>query len=92
VCSQSETNFVLRDRRDRRWFTVTTRQHSWTRMGRERIIDGYVGLIDPSGARIVADNFFGTNEVRLDPAEEWLYVVETVGITSVGSGSAQMAH
>ena len=48
-------------------------------MGRERIRDGYVGLIDSRGARIVADNFFGTNEVRLDPAEEWLYVVETAG-------------
>jgi gluconolactonase len=77
--SLGQTNFVLRDTRDRLWFTVTTRQHPWTRMGPARISDGYVGLIDSLGARVVADNFLGTNEVRLDPAEEWLYVVETVG-------------
>jgi sugar lactone lactonase YvrE len=72
-----QTNFVLRDRRGRLWFTVTTRQDPWTRAGRERIADGYVGLIDDRGARIVADHFFGTNEVRLDASEQWLYVVET---------------
>jgi len=47
--------------------------------GRERIADGYVGLIEDGNARVVADNFFGTNEIRLDPDEEWLYVVETPG-------------
>jgi sugar lactone lactonase YvrE len=74
-----QTNFVLRDRRGRLWFTVTTRQDPWTRAGRERIADGYVGIIDGSGARIVAEGFFGTNEIRFDPDEEWLYVVETIG-------------
>ena len=33
-------------------------------------------MIDASGAHIVTDNFFGTNEIRFDPNEEWLYVVE----------------
>ncbi len=28
---------------------------------------------------IVADGFCGTNEIRLDPQEEWLYVVESTG-------------
>jgi gluconolactonase len=74
-----QTNFVLRDRQGRLWFTVTTRQDPWTQVGRARVADGYVGLIDDRGARIVADNFFGTNEVRLDAREEWLYVVETPG-------------
>jgi sugar lactone lactonase YvrE len=77
--SLGQTNFVLRDRRGRLWFTVTTRQDPWTKMGREQIADGYVGVIDETGARIVADNFFGTNEIRFDPREEWLYVVETPG-------------
>ena len=77
--SLGQTNFALRDSRGRVWFTVTTRQHPWTRMGRERIADGYVGVIDADGARIVADRFFGTNEIRFDPNEEWLYVVETPG-------------
>ncbi|MFL9944249.1 SMP-30/gluconolactonase/LRE family protein [Paraburkholderia graminis] len=72
-----KTNFVLTDSRGRIWFTVTTRQVPWTRSINEKTADGYVGLIDTNGIRIVADHFVGTNEVRLDAKEEWLYVVET---------------
>ncbi|WP_321787407.1 SMP-30/gluconolactonase/LRE family protein [Paraburkholderia sp. J94] len=72
-----KTNFVLTDTRGRIWFTVTTRQVPWTRSINEKTADGYVGLIDEHGIRIVADGFVGTNEIRLDANEEWLYVVET---------------
>jgi len=72
-----KTNFVLTDSKGRIWFTVTTRQVPWTRSINEKTADGYVGLIDESGIRIVADGFVGTNEIRLDANEEWLYVVET---------------
>lgn len=72
-----KTNFVLTDSRGRIWFTVTTRQVPWTRSINEKTADGYVGLIDERGIRIVADGFVGTNEIRLDANEEWLYVVET---------------
>lgn len=72
-----KTNFVLTDSRGRIWFTVTTRQVPWTRSINEKTADGYVGLIDGDGIRIVADGFVGTNEIRLDAKEEWLYVVET---------------
>ncbi|MGB6352371.1 MAG: SMP-30/gluconolactonase/LRE family protein [Steroidobacteraceae bacterium] len=72
-----KTNFVLSDSRDRIWFTVTTRLVPWTRSINEKAPDGYVGLIDESGIRIVADGFVGTNEIRLDAKEEWLYVVES---------------
>jgi gluconolactonase len=72
-----KTNFVLTDSRGRIWFTVTTRQVPWTRSINEKTADGYVGLIDEHGIRIVADHFVGTNEIRLDANEEWLYVVET---------------
>ncbi|WP_434106066.1 SMP-30/gluconolactonase/LRE family protein [Paraburkholderia caffeinilytica] len=72
-----KTNFVLTDSRGRIWFTVTTRQVPWTRSINEKTADGYVGLIDANGIRIVADGFVGTNEIRLDANEEWLYVVET---------------
>ena len=72
-----KTNFVLTDSRGRIWFTVTTRQVPWTRSINEKTADGYVGLIDGNGIRIVADGFTGTNEIRLDAKEEWLYVVET---------------
>ena len=72
-----KTNFILRDSRDRLWLTVTTRLEPWTRSVTERTDDGYVALIDERGIRIVADGFVGTNEVRLDAREEWLYVVES---------------
>ncbi|HSW04377.1 SMP-30/gluconolactonase/LRE family protein [Aquabacterium sp.] len=72
-----KTNFVLSDSRGRIWFTVTTRLRPWTRSINEKAPDGYVGLIDEHGIRIVADGFVGTNEIRLDAKEEWLYVVES---------------
>lgn len=72
-----KVNFVLTDRLGRIWFTVTTRQVPWTRSINEKTADGYVGIIDDKGPRIVADGFVGTNEIRLDDKEEWLYVVET---------------
>jgi gluconolactonase len=72
-----KTNFVLCDPRDRIWFTVTTRLAPWTRSINEKTADGYVGLIDERGIRIVADGFVGTNEIRFDAAGEWLYVVES---------------
>lgn len=72
-----KANFVLCDRKGRIWFTVTTRQVPWTRSINERTADGYVGLIDEHGIRIVADGFVGTNEIRFDANEAWLYVVET---------------
>ncbi|BAI75669.1 gluconolactonase (plasmid) [Azospirillum sp. B510] len=72
-----KTNFVLTDSRGRIWFTVTTRQVPWTRSINERTADGYIGLIDERGARIVADGFCGTNEIHFDAEEQWLYVAET---------------
>jgi sugar lactone lactonase YvrE len=72
-----KTNFVLCDSSDRTWFTVTTRMVPWTRSINEKTADGYVGLIDERGIRIVAEGFIGTNEIRFDAAEEWLYVVES---------------
>lgn len=72
-----KANFILSDRRGRIWFTVTTRRVPWTRSINERTADGYIGLIDEDGIRIVADGFVGTNEIRLDAKEEWIYVAET---------------
>jgi sugar lactone lactonase YvrE len=72
-----KANFVLCDSQDRIWFTVTTRLTPWTRSINEKAPDGYVGLIDQSGIRVVADGFVGTNEIRFDAKEEWLYVVES---------------
>ena len=36
-------------------------------------------MLDERGARIVADVFAFTNEIRFDAEERWLYVVETSG-------------
>jgi gluconolactonase len=72
-----KANFVLADTRGRIWLTVHTRRQPWTRCVNEKTPDGYIALIDERGARIVADGFVGTNEIRFDAAEEWLYVVES---------------
>lgn len=72
-----KANFVLTDSQGRIWFSVTTRQVPWTKSINEKTADGYVGLIDAQGIRIVAEGFVGTNEIRLDANEQWLYVAET---------------
>lgn len=72
-----KANFVMRDSKGRVWLTVTTRMSPWTDSINAGVLDGYIALIDQHGIRIVAEGFGGTNEVRLDANEEWLYVVES---------------
>lgn len=72
-----KANFVTRDSKGRLWLTVTTQMVPWTDHVKTNSRDGYIALIDDKGVRIVADNLCGTNELRLDPKEEWLYVAET---------------
>lgn len=72
-----KANFVTRDSRGRLWLTVTTTMNPWTDHVKTNSRDGYIALIDERGARIVADDLCGTNELRFDAAEEWLYVAET---------------
>ena len=72
-----KTNFILRDSHNRIWFTVTTRSVPWTRSINEKLADGYVAMIDARGIHIMAEGFVGTNEIRFDAREQWLYVVET---------------
>ncbi len=72
-----KVNFVLRDSRGRIWLTISTRIRNWMRAISPNIADGYVAVLDENGARIVADGFHFTNEIRFDAREEWLYVVET---------------
>lgn len=87
-----KVNFVLRDRRDRLWITVSTRIDPWPRAICNRYADGYIALIDESGARVVADGLCFANEIRFDVNEEWLYVAETcarrVTRFRVGAGGA----
>jgi sugar lactone lactonase YvrE len=72
-----KVNFVLRDRSERFWVSVSTHVSPWSDAITPHLADGYVALIDDKGIRIVADGFAFTNEIRLDAAEEWLYVAET---------------
>jgi gluconolactonase len=72
-----KANFVLRDSKNRIWLTVNTREQPWTKQINTKVSDGYIALIDEKGIRVVAEGFCGTNEARLDPKEEWLYVVES---------------
>ncbi|MCU7549737.1 SMP-30/gluconolactonase/LRE family protein [Chitinophagaceae bacterium LB-8] len=74
-----KTNFPLRDSKGRIWFSVTTQTEPWSDQINTRATDGYIALMDEKGARIVADGFCGTNEIRFDEMEEWLYVVESTG-------------
>jgi gluconolactonase len=74
-----KVNFVLRDSKGRIWLTISTRIVNWMAAVSPKIADGYVAVLDDKGARIVADGFRFTNEIRFDAKEEWLYVVETTG-------------
>ena len=74
-----KVNFVLRDSKDRIWFTVSTRVNPWNHAIRTSLSDGYVALLDGNGLQVVADGFSFANEIRLDADEEWLYVAETTG-------------
>jgi gluconolactonase len=72
-----KANFVTRDSKGRLWLTVTTQTIPWTDHVKINSRDGYIALIDDKGIRIVADNLCGTNELRFDAKEEWVYVAET---------------
>ena len=72
-------NFVIVDGLGRTWISVSTqrtpRQDAW----RPDVADGFIVLVDGTGARVVADGLHYTNEVRPNPSGEWLYAVETFG-------------
>ncbi len=72
-----KVNFVLRDRRGRVWITISTQVNPWSEATKSTLADGSIILVDERGARVVADGFHFTNEIRLDATEEWLYVSET---------------
>lgn len=72
-------NFVSIDPLGRTWISVSTRHVPRQPAWRRAVADGLIILVDEHGARIVADGIHYTNEVRVDPSGEWLYVVETFG-------------
>lgn len=73
------TNFVHIDATRRIWITVSTRKRPRAAAYRADVADGFIVLLDASGARIVADGLGYTNEALVDPTGRWLYVNETFG-------------
>jgi len=72
-------NFVTSDHLGRVWISVSTRRAPRQDAWRPDVADGFIVLVDDTGARVVADGLHYTNEVRPDPSGTWLYVVETFG-------------
>jgi sugar lactone lactonase YvrE len=73
------TNFVLRDAEERLWVSISTRTRPRIKSFRPDVADGYIVLLDRRGARVVADGIGFTNETRITPDGQWLYVNETWG-------------
>jgi sugar lactone lactonase YvrE len=71
------SNFVLIDANNCIWFTVSTRQRPRSLSWNPYVSDGFIGLLDEHGPRIVADGLGYTNEVAFSPDGRWLYVNET---------------
>ncbi|MCB1396252.1 MAG: SMP-30/gluconolactonase/LRE family protein [Rhodobacteraceae bacterium] len=91
-----KANFVMRDRQNRIWLTISTNLGHQREALRPTVADGSLVVIDNDGARVVADGFAFTNECRFDANEEWLYVAETAGrrITRlrIGDGARVLAR
>lgn len=77
------TNFVGLDREGRVWITVSTRLFPREQAFRKGWADGFIAVLDKSGARIVADGLGYTNEAIVDPTGRWLYVNETIARRTV---------
>jgi sugar lactone lactonase YvrE len=72
-------NYVGLDRQGRIWITVSTRHRPRSLAQRPDVADGYIVLVDATGARVVADGLGYTNEAIVDGTGDWLYVNETFG-------------
>jgi sugar lactone lactonase YvrE len=73
------TNFVVEDAEGRVWITVSTRRVPRSLGYAPGAGDGFVVLVDPRGARIVADGLGYANEIAMHPDGRALWVNETFG-------------
>lgn len=73
------TNFVTVDMNGAIWFTVSTRKHPRSLSWNHAACDGFIGVHDELGTRIVADGLRYTNEIAFSPDGNWLYANETYG-------------
>lgn len=70
-------NFALFDSKWRLWVSVSTRTNPRREALNDPRPDGYVFMIENGLAKVMADGFFFTNEIRFSPDETVLYVAET---------------
>lgn len=75
----SNANFVNTDEQGRIWMSLSTRLVPRERAFNAQTADGFIAVVDRHGARIVADGIEFTNECRVDPSGQWVYVNETYG-------------
>ena len=71
------TNFLMVDELGVLWFTVSTTRVPRSLAWNHEVSDGFIGVMDADGARIVADGLGYTNELAFSPNRRWLYVNET---------------
>lgn len=71
-------NYVFLDGRNRLWMAFSTRESQWWPAAAHPRPDGSIVLLDEKGPRVVRDDLYFTNEIRLDAREEYLYVAETM--------------
>jgi SMP-30/Gluconolactonase/LRE-like region len=90
------TNFVFAFG-ERTFITVSTRLIPRTLARKPGFADGFIVCVDKRGARVVAEGLGYTNECKVDPSGEWLYVNETFGkrlsrfrITNDGLGEKEV--
>lgn len=74
----SSSNYVFIDSKNRIWMAFSTHESHWWPAVASPRPDGYIVLLDEKGPRIVRDDIYFTNEIRLDANEEYLYVAETM--------------
>ncbi len=74
----TSANYVFVDSKNRVWMAFSTRESHWWPAAAQPRPDGYIVLLDEKGPRIVRDDIYFTNEIRLDASEEYLYVAETM--------------
>lgn len=61
------------------YITVSTKLIPRTQARKPGLADGFIVCVDRRGARLVAEGLGFTNECKVDPTGEWLYVNETFG-------------
>lgn len=71
-------NSVFVDGKGWLWISISTRALNWFAANASPRPDGYIILMDEKGPRVVAEGIRFTNEIRLDPGEQYLYAAESM--------------